>query len=140
MRRSDQFRRQHQELQELAVEIGTHLRIEVLEQDASLCRRLVARFAGKLRVHAAMENDALYPELLRHDDPQVRELAVRLVRELGPVYEGFDAYEARWSSAHAISLEPRAFMVSTLETFEMLRRRMATENKQLYPVVDALVR
>lgn len=122
------------------MEIGSHLRVEELERDATICRRLVARFAGKLRVHAAMENDALYPELLRHDDPAVRTLAARLVRELGPVYEGFDAYEARWTSAHAISIDPRGFMVSTLETFEMLRRRMATENKQLYPVVDALVR
>jgi hemerythrin-like domain-containing protein len=137
MSRTEQFRRQHQELQALAVEIGRTLDLEALERDASQCRRLVARFAGKLRVHAAMENEALYPELLRHPDPAVRAVAQRMAIELGPIYDVWDEYEARWPSALLVSQGPRQFVLETLDMFEILRRRMSTENKTLYPLVDA---
>lgn len=119
------------------MEIGALLSVEALEREASPCRRLVARFAGKLRVHAAMENEALYPELLRSPDPVIRATAERLFAELGPIYDGFDRFEARWPSAIAITEEPRLFILSTLELFDQLRKRMSIENKTLYPLVDA---
>lgn len=124
----------------MAVEIGLLLSPDALAHNAAPCRRLLARFAGKLRVHAAMENEALYPELLRSRDPAVRAVAERLFRELGPVYDEFDRFEARWPSAHEIAAEPRTFILQTLELFEILRRRMSVENKTLYPLVDARAR
>lgn len=119
------------------MEIGALLNVETLENDASRCRRLLARFAGKLRVHAAMENEALYPELLRAPDPVVRATAERLFAELGPVYDEFDRFESRWPSALVIAEQPRVFVLQTLELFDILRRRMTVENKTLYPLVDA---
>lgn len=119
------------------MEIGSLLSPEALDREAGRCRRLLARFAGKLRVHAAMENEALYPELLRSQDPAVRAMAEKLFSELGPVYDEFDRFEARWPSAHDIAAEPRVFVLETLELFEILRKRMSVENKTLYPLVDA---
>jgi hypothetical protein len=136
MSRTETYRRQHRELELLASEISAFLAVEQLEQDAATCRRLLARFAGKLRVHAAMENEALYPELLRDRDPEVRAVATKLASELGPIYDAFDAYEKRWPTAFDIATDPRAFILETLKVFDVLRKRMVAENRTLYPLAD----
>jgi hypothetical protein len=45
-------------------------------EEAADVRRLVAKFAGKLTVHASMENEAVYPRLFDHPDPAVRARAM----------------------------------------------------------------
>lgn len=138
MARTESFRRQHRDLSQLATEIALRLTPEEIERDPGELRRMIARFAGKLRVHSRMENEALYPELLRHPAPEVRATAERLFADLGAIYGTFDVFEARWPDAASLAREPRAFVIATLELFETLRRRITLENRTLYPMVDAL--
>lgn len=116
--------------------------MEVLTRDAlrekpdEACRRL-ARFTGKLKVHAAMENSALYPRLLESDDPRVRERAERLFREVGTLYDSFSEYSEQWCVPERVRDAPEAFASETLVMLQRLGRRMARENDELYPLVDA---
>lgn len=137
MARSDSFRRQHAELAALAVGIKDRLSVEEIERDARNIRTALARFGGKLRVHARMENEALYPDLMMHADERVRTQASRLLDEVGTLYAMFDRLEQRWPGADEMVKQPREFILDVLSCFDQLGRRMSVENKTLYPLADA---
>ena len=134
---TERFRRQHEELQQLGLEIAGKLSRKTLPTDAANVRRLVARFAGKLSVHASMENEALYPRLLRHPDPAVRARAESLFDEVGTIYATFGAYAKRWPTTASIEADNAGFVRDTREVLRVLAFRMMRENEELYPLVEA---
>ena len=136
MSATQNFRRQHEELSELAADIERQRTPEALRADAAGVRKRLARFAGKLHVHPSMENDALYPRLVGHEDERLRALARSFQDELGGIYGSFFTYVQRWPSAEAVQAEPVEFIRQTREVFKLLARRMVRENEELYPAVD----
>ncbi len=139
-RATDRFRRQHEELAKLAAELLRALRVPPAELggQAAQVRRLVARFAGKLSVHATMENDALYPRLLVHGDPKVRDKARELYDEVGTLYGTFGDYTRRWPHTASVEADPAGFAEDTRRVLEQLGRRMFREHEELYPLVDGV--
>ena len=133
---SDRFRRQHEELVELALEVDTALDAPAFPANARDIRRMMARLKGKLVVHSTMENDALYPRLFQHGDPSIRALAQALFEELGGIYEMFAAHHLKWSSVDLIEADPSGYVRHTREVFDKLRLRMERENNELYPLAD----
>lgn len=136
MQRTENFKRQHAELSSEAKIIVARLSPDELRQDAAPMRAMMARFLGRLRVHAAMEDGALYPELLAHADPEVRATAQGLLDRVGDLYAHFDTYARQWLEPGAIEADADAFIRDTLAAFAMLRRRMAEEHAQLYPLAE----
>lgn len=131
------FVRQHEELSTVGRELVKHLDSTKIAEDPSAIRRLLASFSGKLRVHAAMEQEALYPRLLASSDPAVRDKAQELLDEIGGLYELFFKHFARWSDAAAIKSDPAGFCRETMQLLHRLKIRMRRENDELYPMVDA---
>jgi Hemerythrin HHE cation binding domain len=136
-RPTENFRRQHAELQALGAEIARQLTIKNLETNAAHVRRLMAQFAGKLAMHAKMENDALYPRLLAHLDVDVQRRARMLLDEVRHIYGVFGKYERRWPDAAAIANNSAVFVRETLDVLRLLGRRMAREDEELYPLADS---
>lgn len=136
---TENFRRQHEELMALGFEINHHLdpRTLVTEDAASHVRRIVARFAGKLLVHAEMENKALYPRLLHHPDDAVRAKAQALYDEVKTIYASFHEYAKRWPTPASILASPPEFARETRGVLKLLGLRMLRENDELYPLADA---
>jgi hypothetical protein len=133
---SDRFRRQHDELLQLSLEIDGALSAPAFPANAREVRRMMARLKGKLAVHSTMENEALYPHLLQHLDPEVRKLAQSLFDELGGIYDTFAAHHAQWSSVERIQAEPAAYVRHTQALFGKLKLRVERENSELYPLAD----
>lgn len=133
----DRFRRQHEELKNLGLEIAAKLSRKTISEEAANVRRLVARFAGKLMVHASMENEALYPRLFGHSNPAVRARATELFDEVGELYATFHEYAARWPTVAAIQANGAGFVKETREILFRLALRMTKENDELYPLVDS---
>jgi len=133
----ENFRRQHADLLALAAEIGGRLTPERVAAEAAEVRRLLAQFAGKLNVHARMENDALYPRLLEHADQAVRRQAEELLSEVDGVYDAFGALLKAWPTAASIAAAPSDFIRQATKVFRVLGKRMLREEHQLYPLVEA---
>ena len=131
------FRRQHEELMNIAAKLFPELVPAKIATDPTEARRLMARFRGLLVVHAAMENEALYPRLLEHPRAEVRDVAKKLLAEVGSLYDGVHVHAERWSDAAAMQRDPSAFVRDTLELLKLLGRRMVRENQELYPLADA---
>ena len=135
---TENFRRQHVELLELAAEIGGRLSPDAVTRGAGELRRLLAQFAGRLNIHARMENEALYPRLLEHHDPRVRAQADALFSEVGGIYEAFGALLEDWPSATEMEQRPADFIRQAYKVFRLLGKRMIREENELYPLVDTL--
>lgn len=136
-RSTDRFRRQHEELVELGGQIFACLVVPSLEADPNPVRHLLARFKGKLEIHASMENEALYPRLHAHPDANVRETADRLQAEVGDLYQNVGAYLQRWPTSQSISGNAPDFARETFDVLRALGKRMKREDRELYPLVDA---
>ena len=135
---TQRFSRQHAELIDLAKELLKQLDTRTLARDARPARRALAAFSGRLRVHAAMEQDALYPRLLSSTDQQVAGKAQALLAEVGDIYQSFFEHLARFPDAPSIEREPEHFSRETMQFLHRLRLRMKRENDELYPLVEAL--
>ncbi|MCB9659563.1 MAG: hemerythrin domain-containing protein [Polyangiales bacterium] len=131
------FRRQHHELGQLASELLAQASEPALEERAGEVSSVLSKLAGRIRVHAAMEDDALYPRLLEHDDAEVRALGERFQREFGGIYDAFLSFRERWTR-DAIATDPEGFRLQARGVVNALGARIQAENSELYARVDAL--
>lgn len=134
--RTENFRRQHSEILQLAQELESLLTIEKLEGHEAAARSLLSRLAGKLNIHLAMEDKALYPALQQHAEERVRSLAKTYIDEMGGIAEEFARYMANWPSANSIKSAPGRFISETGQIFSALAKRIERENNELYPLID----
>ena len=93
-------------------------------------------FGRALVRHLKKEDWLIYPRLKASSRSVLRETAARLCSELGSFEEGFGSYTRRWTSDD-ISKDWPGFREETLAMVRLLHRRMALEESELYPLVDA---
>ena len=136
-RATERFSRQHEELVNLSKELVRALDTRTIAIDPMPVRRALAVFTGQLRVHAAMEQDALYPRLLASHDPKVAEKAQDLLREVGAIYDEFFAFLTRWTDGRTVAANAEDFCRETMQQLYRLRLRMKREAEELYPLVEA---
>jgi hemerythrin-like domain-containing protein len=130
---TDNFRRQHQDLLAMAGDIVAKLKAE--PNDARGLRNQLSALAGKLTVHLAMEDKALYPRLVQADVENSRSLANAFQKEMGGVAGTFADYNQKWQM-NAIAADPAGFARETHAVFATIGRRIARENNELYPLAD----
>ncbi|HEY4121665.1 MAG TPA: hemerythrin domain-containing protein [Byssovorax sp.] len=137
-RSTERFSRQHAELGALSKALLKELDTGAIAADPMKVKRALASFSGRLRVHAAMEQQALYPRLLASSDATVAAKARSLLDEIGGIYDGFYAYLAAWSRPNALEADVEGFCRETMRQLFQLGARMKREDDELYPLVDAL--
>lgn len=133
------FRDQHDRALAVAGQISALLNPTALRADASEVRQLLSQLAGALKVHLAMEDESLYPELARSADPKVSATARRFQQEMGGIKSALEAYLGKWPSTGAIQQNPDAFIADTKNVLAALAKRIEKENKELYPLAETTV-
>jgi hypothetical protein len=131
------FRRQHQELGDLAAQLLAFTKQPALGAQAAAVNSVLSQLAGRIRVHAAMEDDALYPRLLEHEDADVRALGARFQSDFGGIYDAFLAFRERWTR-EAIAAAPEDFRQQARGVVNTLGQRIRAEHDELYARVDEL--
>lgn len=140
MARADNFRKQHDEILEIAGELGKQLVVDRLKQDAGPTVSLLTQLAHRLKDHLDMQHDQLYPELIKKGNDQVRNTAEQFDKEMRTLSTTFyQAYMKKWCNKVAIEQAPKAFIDATQTLFDALTTRISHENKTLYPLLDLLV-
>lgn len=140
MKRTENFRKQHQEMLQIAGEIAALLKAELLVNDANAnqARKLLSALAGKLTVHLSMEDKALYPRLLQHKDDQIKKLAKEYMTEMGGLGDTFQEYNKRWSNAPTIQNRAAEFVNETGSVLQALAKRIEREDNELYEFFDKI--
>jgi len=137
MRRTEVFRLQHAELAGHADRLEAMLTVSALKGAESTVREALGVFAGILAIHAAQEDDKLYPMLFNHANPQVRSEARQLHADFGIIYAAVEVFLAVWSREGALEEEPKRFIDEATGLIGTLRQRIARENDELYARIDA---
>lgn len=138
MSRTKLLREQHEDLSALVLGLQAFLKSDLVVENAEVIRKNLSTLAGKLKVHLAMEDKVLYPELLNHVDSQVSSLAQKYFTEHGGIKESFSEYSRKWAGATTIRNQPEDFIKETTALFSVLKRRIERENGELYKIADAL--
>ena len=133
---TDNFRRQHQELLTMVGEIAGRVKAE--PGDARGLRNLLSALAGKLTVHLAMEDKALYPRLAEAKVESSRGIARAFQQEMGGLAQAFADYNQKWQTA-AIAADQGGFARETRAVFGAIGRRIGRENLELYPLADQVL-
>lgn len=130
------FEAQHAELSALAKDVLRTLDTRILSVDPGPARRALATFSGRLRVHATMEQEALYPRLLASPDAAVAAKARELLDEVGDLYSRFFALLKRWPDKESVAADPEGYARDVMMMLHRLHLRMKRENSELYPLAD----
>lgn len=139
MNKTDRYRQQHDELLEIATEITGYLNNEVtVAQEAPKVRSLLSRLLAKLKIHLAMEDKNLYPNLLQCGDQKVSGMAQVFMDEMSGIGQAVTEYQVKWSSPMQIQNDPKDFIEHTKGIFKALKERIDKENNELYVAADAI--
>ncbi|MGC7873279.1 hemerythrin domain-containing protein [Desulfosporosinus sp. SYSU MS00001] len=133
------LRRQHDESIFRIKEIFTYLIPEYLKANAQQVRNLLSTFIGKANIHRATEDEYLYPKLLKHESPELRNLAQKY-------YDGFISskdvlgnYSTKWAAFSKIKENPNEFIDDTKMVLTKILDRIDKENNELFTLVDKLM-
>lgn len=96
----------------------------------------IARLAGKVKVHLAVEDKSLYPSLVGHTDKSVSDMAKNFQKEMGQLAGVFVAWVEKWNSDIIIEKSAADFKKETTVVIKALRDRIDRENNQLYATYD----
>lgn len=99
----------------------------------SLC---LAKIAGVLRTHFAIEDKVLYPALIESQDRQVAVTARVFQREMGHLAEQFERFLQRWGRSAEIAAAIPQFRFECDMMFSAIRERIGRKNRDLYPLAD----
>lgn len=129
------YRRQHEQLRVLLDQTSRSL----VPLDAEACRAGLGRLANVLNVHLALEDRALYPRLMTHDDLGLRKTAREFQMRMGSLAHEFRVFYERWIPAGAIESSSYDFALAYRAMSAALRRRMELEDTTLYRMVDSIL-
>lgn len=129
------YRSQHAEIVKLVQAVQVFLVPGKLPGAAADARLKLSELAAKTALHLAMEDGSLYPSLMAHEDPKVRDTASRFNNEMSAIKEVFETYSAKWTES-AIREDRSGFIEETNKLFVALCNRIHRENTELYPLLE----
>lgn len=119
--------------------LGGHLSA-IIGQDAPPPSRelhvLRMEFASALIRHLKIEDWTLYPSLLASSNDRVALTSRAFSAEMGGLAKAFGDYANRWG-ANAIERDWEGYQRETAEILRTLLLRIAREERDLYPLVEA---
>ncbi len=94
--------------------------------------------AGQIKLHLALEDQVLYPELSRVAKPGMASLAAHYQSELMALSESFTAFVEHWRVASRTEVDPEGFRRDAKVVLKALHERLQRENAEFFPAVAEL--
>jgi hypothetical protein len=138
MARTDSFRKQHQDIVTVVKAISSKLNPAAVEADSPGIRALMSQLMGKLNVHLAMEDKALYPNMLEAKDAHIIATTKRYIAEMGGISAAAKKYSEAYPSAQSITANSGNFIRDSNGLFSALSARVQREESELYPMADKM--
>ncbi|NMA68258.1 MAG: hemerythrin domain-containing protein [Desulfitobacterium sp.] len=126
---------QHLTIRELLSELEKELRTGNIEEKAFDISLKISKLSGVLTLHLRSEDNYLYPNLKDAKEPQVRETAAKLYKEMGDLAEEFNQYKSTYMSATKIKANPQEFHQVSLKIIQSLKQRLDLEDRKLYVLI-----
>jgi hemerythrin-like domain-containing protein len=134
----EMLRKQHTDLIEQVDTIRILIKKDEIVCNATMFYELLSKLSTDLGLHLLIEDDLLYPALMKYSKETISDIAKRFVIELGGIKEAFKKYNAKWDS-HETTSECWEELISETEAIAaILKKRIDTENNKLFPCIEKL--
>jgi hemerythrin superfamily protein len=133
-----ELKEQHGKLRERVLALQTLLRSDATKNKANqqLADTMLREFLVEVRDHLKLEDHDLYPELLVHEDPMVKQTAWGFIRGESPLRKEIEQYAKKWLKGDELTITD-SFLQDTNEVFEALFKRMDSEEQVLFPRLES---
>lgn len=138
MARTEMMRTQHSEIADLIGQIEAKMSADVLVNEGDGVRTLLSQLSGKVSVHLAMEDKALYPVMIDSGNDEACKMAESFMAEMGSLGGVFKEFVAKWPIGQVIKDDPTSFISEAQTVFKALKDRVQREESQLYPLADTI--
>ena len=132
----DKFKHQHADIMS-NISALRRLAQAGVAQNAADIARLIVSMSSTIKLHLAVEDQALYPALQRGDDAELARLGQRFQVEMGPIAAAFDQFARRWNTAQRLREDEAAFRAAANDVLRRVHERMRHEDRDFYPRVEA---
>lgn len=134
----DRYHEQHVDIRRQAEDLRRRILAPSLSADPGAARQSLVSLGARLNIHLAFEDKALYPTVLKHQDPRVQQRTRAYMEEMGGIKATLKAHLGRWISTERVGAEPEAFRRETLALLEALQNRLEAEDRDFYPMLEPL--
>jgi len=138
MTNSERFITQHISILGDIKDIEAMLDLTIIKSDVYKIFVTLSSLMGKLQLHLAVEDEALYPRMIEQGNPQIITTVERFKSEMGGIATTFTNYMKKWNNPEKIKTNPNSFIIETRGLFYILKIRINKENQELFPLLDAL--
>ncbi len=127
--------RQHEAIRENVKTIEILINKNNIENDSFEISKNINLLIGVLKVHLQSEDNFLYPQLLKDDDDNLKDMAKHYINEMGNISTEFEKYRAQFNTKTKINDNIENFKNHTAEIIKVLKNRLDKEDKYLYPLI-----
>lgn len=132
----EMLRKQHDGLMEQVDSIIKFIRENKDTFNKEMLLELLTNLSTELELHLLIEDDLLYPTLMKDSTESIRNVAHVFFHEVGGVKETFKRYKEKWIRQDTISESLEAFISETETMAKLLRKRIDKENNELFPLLE----
>lgn len=129
----EELRYENNEIKELSDVLYGLVSNSSLRSNAIFCE-LLERFQNKLNEHLKHEARSIYPELLNHDDSNIKQVARSFLGNTHELERILSKYTKRWCH-HINTKNHEEFENETKEVFRLVNERIQMEENHLFPVL-----
>jgi hemerythrin-like domain-containing protein len=132
----EMLRKQHTDILEQVDAIVKSIKENNVDPSKEMVRELLANLSAELELHLLIEDDLLYPVLMKDSKESIRNVAHMFVIELSGVKKAFQKYKAKWANHETIAESLESFISETKALVILLRKRIEKENDELFPLLE----
>ena len=131
----DKFKHQHTDILHSIATLRDLTHAGVVPNAAEIARRIVA-MSGTIKLHLAVEDQALYPALQRGGDEALARMGRQYQHEMGPIASAYDAFARRWNTADSVRRDAEGFRSEANVVLRRVFERMQREDHDFYPRIE----
>ncbi|RLA63830.1 MAG: hypothetical protein DRQ88_11890 [Epsilonproteobacteria bacterium] len=96
---------------------------------------LLAKLTKLITMHLGLEDKYVYPQLLESDDPKINATANKFKNGMGDLGKVYEKFVNKWDLPKKIQENPQEFINEMNGVIQVLTKRIAAEESDLYPLV-----
>lgn len=131
----DELRKQNQDIAQLCEVLAVLMENKSLHSNPYVCE-LMNRFKEKVWMHLVFEDNTIYAELARHNDPAIAETARRFHDSAREIKQRFSRYVKQWCRPKVGDDEHEELVNESREIFGLIRERVDYEDRHIFPLVE----
>ncbi len=131
----EELKKQNKDISELLDVLSVLIEHPHLKSNMHVCE-MTTRLNEKVWMHLVFEDNTLYSELSRHHNPDIQKLTQDFHQSAKDVKKLFSSYVRNWCHTHANDADHQAFVDESRQVFELIRKRIELEEKEIFPLVE----